>query len=266
MNTTVLLAMMSPQKKEKAMGSLYKRGGTWWVKYYRNGKAYRESAKSGKEAHARRLLKRREGEIADGKLPGIYFDRVTYDELEADFLVDYKVNGKKSLSETKERVKKNLTPFFSGMRVVDITTSEVNKYIKKRLDNEAAHATINRELSALKRMLRLGATQTPPKVDRVPHIPMLTENNVREGFFDYDLYTAVRGALPAYLQPIATFAYKTGWRKSEILKLTWDRVDLHQGTVRLETRETKNAEARTIYLDDELKDIFIGLWNERKQR
>jgi hypothetical protein len=42
---------------------------------YRNGKPYRESTKSNKEADAKRLLKRREGEISQGKLPAIYFDR-----------------------------------------------------------------------------------------------------------------------------------------------------------------------------------------------
>ncbi len=31
------------------MGSIYKRGKTFWVKYYRNGKPYFESAKSDKE-------------------------------------------------------------------------------------------------------------------------------------------------------------------------------------------------------------------------
>jgi hypothetical protein len=32
------------------MGSIYKRGETYWIKYYRTGKPYRESTKSTKEA------------------------------------------------------------------------------------------------------------------------------------------------------------------------------------------------------------------------
>ena len=58
------------------------------------------------------------------------------------------------------------------------------------------------------------------------------------------------------------FAYKYGWRKSEILKLQWEQVDFHAGTVRLEPGTTKNREARTVVLTDELMKMlrqrFIG--------
>ena len=80
------------------MGSIYKRGTTYWIQYYRNGKPYRESTKSRKEADAKRLLKKREGEISEGKLPGIYFDRVKFDELAEDFITDYEINGVLSAS------------------------------------------------------------------------------------------------------------------------------------------------------------------------
>jgi len=42
---------------------IYKRGNTYWLKYYRNGKPYYESTKSDKETKAKDLLKKREGEI-----------------------------------------------------------------------------------------------------------------------------------------------------------------------------------------------------------
>jgi integrase len=269
------------------MGKIYKRGKTYWIKYYRNGKPYRESTKGTKEAEAKRLLKRREGEISQGKLPGIYFDRVRFDELAEDFLRDYILNKKKSLGRAKISVD-HLKEEFEGVRITEITSPRIEAYIEKRLEwacrkchksfdpqdecpfcnsddlkSGVANATINRELSALKRMLNLGARQTPPKVDRVPWIPMLKENNTRKGFFEHGGFLALREALPDYLETIVTFGYNFGWRLSEILGLTWDRVDLKNGIVRIETGETKNDDARTVYLDDELNDMFRQLFINR---
>ncbi len=47
-----------------------------------------------------------------------------------------------------------------------------------------------------------------------------------------------------------TFGYHSGWRISEILGLTWDKVDLREGIVRLDPGETKNEEGRTLYLNE----------------
>lgn len=85
-----------------------------------------------------------------------------------------------------------------------------------RQETGAAAATINRELSALRRML---------KAERLPHrshIGLLREDNARKGFFEEAQYLSVRAHLPQHLQPVATFAYITGWRiRSEILLPTW---------------------------------------------
>jgi hypothetical protein len=37
------------------MGSLYKRGTTWWIKYYINGVRKRESAETSKQKEAEQL-------------------------------------------------------------------------------------------------------------------------------------------------------------------------------------------------------------------
>ncbi|MGD8764477.1 MAG: site-specific integrase [Desulfobacteraceae bacterium] len=94
---------------------------------------------------------------------------------------------------------------------------------------------------------------------------MLKENNVRKGFFEHGDFLALRDALPSYLKGFVTFGYKFGWRFSEIAGLTWSQVDLAQGIVRLEVGETKNDDARTVYLDDELNEIFRRQWESRKE-
>jgi len=85
------------------MGCIYRRKGTknWYIKYYRNGKPYQESSCSDKKAVAERLLKIREGEISRGKLPGICFDRVRFDELVEDYLTDYRINNKRTLNKAE---------------------------------------------------------------------------------------------------------------------------------------------------------------------
>ena len=98
------------------MGHIYKRGHVYWIKYYRNGKPYRESSRCKKEVEAKRLLKKREGEISQGKLPGIYFDRVTFDELAEDFIRDYRINQKKSTKRATRSVAQ-LKKHFEGLRV-----------------------------------------------------------------------------------------------------------------------------------------------------
>jgi integrase len=122
---------------------------------------------------------------------------------------------------------------------------------------------MNRELAALKRMLNLGAKCTPPKVSRVPYIPMLKERNVRKGFFEHWDFLALRDALPHHLKGFVTFAYRTGWRADEVRNLEWKQVDRFNWIVTLEPGETKNDDPRTVYLDEELKEVFRELWKNR---
>jgi integrase len=53
-------------------------------------------------------------------------------------------------------------------------------------------------------------------------------------------------------------------RISEIAKLSWDKVNRDEWYIRLESTDTKNKHPRTIYLDDELKEVFQWQWDKRK--
>jgi integrase len=252
-------------ERSEAVGSIYRRNGSkkYYIKYYKNGEPFSESTKSDKLGVAKRLLKLREGEISQGKIPGICFERVRLDELVEDYLSDYRINKKKTLGHAK-RYAENLKEEFGGMKVPDITTTRIKGFIEKRMADKLTNASINRELSALKRMFSLAVKTTPPKASMVPYIPMLKEDNVRKGFFEHDKYLALLGALPRYLKPLLTFAYLTGWRWGEIVGMKWSQVNLKDGIVRLEPGETKNGKGRTLFLEPELLGLLKDLHRNRR--
>jgi len=257
-------------KGKKGNGSVFQRGEVWWFKYYRNGKAYRESSGSAKEIDARKLLKKRLGEIALDRFIGPESERVR--SLAEDYLNDYRVNGRKSADKALRMVKRldeegketdsELMKCFGECKAHQVRTDNVKKYVTHRLEQGAANATINRELAALKRMYTLGIQAE--RIQRRPHIPMLEEHNVRQGFFERGEFLKFRAALPDYLKPVVTFAYFTGWRRGEILRLRWNQVDLTAKSVRIEGESTKNKKARTIVLDGELLEAIQGQWEKRK--
>lgn len=130
----------------------------------------------------------------------------------------------------------------------------MREYIAARQSAGASNATVNRELAALKRALTLAVQGR--KILTRPYVPMLAENNARQGFFERDQLDAVQRHLPEAIRPIAGFAYLTGWRVSEVLRLTWRQVDFGAGTVRLEPGTTKNREGRMFPMTPELRALL----------
>jgi integrase len=169
---------------------------------------------------------------------------------------DYLVNEHRSVRRLKDYLR-HLTAHFGDVRVNTITTDSIKTYIQKRQSHAAANGTINRELSCLKRMFRLAAQNTPPKVAQVPHIPLLQEHNVRSGFFTHEEFLAVRGTLPDHAQVAVTIAYYTGMRIGEILGLKWSQVDLVEGKISLTPLQTKTETPRIVYLVPDLNRVLV---------
>ncbi len=249
------------------MGQLRRRGSIWWVRYYRNGKRYEESSGSDKKGKAIDLLKIREGDGAHGIPVTPKIGRLRFEEAAADVVTDYRVNGKRSLAHVEGRIENHLTPYFGGWRMTAITTADLRAFTAARQEAGASNAEINRELAIVKRAFRL-AIQAGKLLHR-PHIPMLEERNVRQGFFERQEFELVREKLPAELRGVITFAYLTGWRvPSEVLPIQWAQVDrVKAKTVRLEPGQTKNADGRTLPYEllPELAKVIETQWKDHER-
>jgi hypothetical protein len=124
---------------------------------------------------------------------------------------DYKENGQKTLAHAKAQIEHGLRPFFGDMIAEDVDSEQLEKWIawrrQHRLRKSAARmsrkpASINRELSLLRRAYQLGYERKPPMVEKIPPIKKLAENNVRKGFVTAEQYKAVMEELPEHLKPI----------------------------------------------------------------
>jgi len=78
------------------------------------------------------------------------------------------------------------------------------------------------------------------------------KGNARRGFFEKAQLDTLLAVLPAPLDDMARFGFATGWRRGELLGLTWEAVSREE--VRLGT--TKNGEPRSVPLDSELAAII----------
>ena len=149
-----------------------------------------------------------------------------------------------------------------------VGTSQIAGYVEKRQGEGAAKATINRELALLRRAFSIGFDAEPQKVSRVPKFHkfiMSEQRNERRGLVEEAQYRKLAEAAGEFwLRGLLALAYTYGFRKSELLNMRCEQVDLLNDTVSLFSGTTKNGEGRTVKLTEEGRQLVTEL-REGKQ-
>lgn len=258
--------MQDKKRSHRPRGSIYTRPDSpyIYIAYSAAGRKIRENTHLTNQKAARKLLDSRLGAVANGDSLPCDVSKTTLGELLEMVRTDYRINSKKSLKAIEHRVRLHLAPFFyilldqdgkftGGMRSVRVSSTHINNYIAARQQDGASNASVNRELAILKRGYKLGMECTPAKVLRVPKIPHLKEINVRKGFVESatrDRLATECAKVGLWLRTMFELGMLCGWRRSELVNLRVNQIDLIGRTIRLNVGETKNGAGRLAAMTD----------------
>lgn len=245
-------------------GSIYRRGERWAVEFWKGGVQHRESARTTSEQEAIAHLRKRVEEFAQGKYAGARSERVTVADLLKLVTADYATAGNRTDRTLKYRVAA-LASELGHLRAAKVSPSAVDAYKAKRLSEGKAKATINRELACLRRAYRLAERSRPPLIsaNSVPSIELYREDNVRQELLDHRDYVALLAHLPAPIDDAVAFAYLSGWRRAEVLGLTWLEIDRAHGLITPPPAQSKNGEPRDLPLSPALSALIEKRWQAR---
>lgn len=233
---------------EKEPGS-----GVWWICFFADGQKHRERV--GKKSIAIKRYQIRKTEIYEGRFFPLRHGP-TIAALKEDLFENYRLNNQnlEPIETSWKRVKTKL----AGVRAESLTTEKMNRYIAARAAEGYANASINRDMAMLKRMFRLAARTTPPKIRRMPMFPSrLKEAAPRSGFVVDAQYRKLQAQpIEIWLQTFLAIAYKFGLRKEELLSLRVGQVDLAERVIRLDPGTTKNDEGRIAPMTSEIHELL----------
>ncbi len=248
-------------------GSVYSRKWTyqgkkrkaWGIRYSVNGGAITRKivsdTKDGaqaeldriKEDHKNRLLGVAEGKTLADLVP-LYLPHKEYQGREMDTI--------------RARLN-NLLPVFGTLALDTIDAEAIDGYIQARKAAGVENATINRDLSALRNMLRL-AVRKWKWLRQEPYFEDLPEHGARE----YELSEADQAPLLEACSPelrdLILAAIYTGMRQGELIKLTWAQVNLTDRVIDFEP--TKRGRKRLMPIGEPLYYILGRMRATRQSR
>jgi integrase len=249
--------------------SLFKRGTTWWVRYCRAGRKFRQSLQTENRKVAEDLRLNLEYKLRRGDVV-VAEKRVAIDA----FLEEYRmfsVSHKRPKSHVIDMAR--ITDFIRSVKakhVADIETAEVTAFLsQKAVKDSVCPTTVLRYREALHAFLthakRLGYVRENP-VSAVPR-PRIPDRDPR--FLSLDQIDELLAKLERHtLRPIAaTFVY-AGLRRSELCWLTWDDLDLRSDPPVLRVRAKsvagqawmpKTKRNRTVPVSPKLRAILSEL-------
>jgi integrase len=169
----------------------------------------------------------------------------------------YKEHASKRASA--KRMEQRLEHFkrtFGRARLDAIDQYRIEKYLTQRR-KKVAPPTVNSDLRLLKNLFNRAVEWGFLSASPAAKIRQLREDPARERYLSQEETGRLIACAPDHLRPIIQTALLTGMRRSEILGLTWDRVNLERRMIYL--HRTKSGKPRWVAIGDDLHELLEAL-------
>ena len=154
---------------------------------------------------------------------------LTFSAAADDYVKRLEESGGKNIKTKRRQLRMYLKPYFGATRLDAISSFTIEKYKKRRLNQTAAEATVNRELATLSHLFNSSVEWK--WLDRVPARPRKFAESagriiaLTDEECDRLMTAAIASATPD-LWLFVAFGLNTPMRHSEILAARWERLDL----------------------------------------
>ena len=161
----------------------------------------------------------------------------TFPEAAGEYLDRLRAENGKNINAKNRQINQHLIPFFRNQTFTAITTEDIERYKRKRVEFGAAPATVNRELAVLSHILNKAVEWKwiPVKPFTVRRFK---EQNGRIVFLTTEQCKALEVAashdLNENIHAFVVVGLRTGMRHQEILQMRWDDVDFNKMTIWIE--------------------------------
>jgi integrase len=235
-------------------GNIFLRRRTYWIRYPYAGKERRESTHTDDKAKAERLLHKRLDAVDEGRpLIDVSKRKATVNDLIDALEADYEMKRRRS-QRTLRSLMKHVRDAIGGMRALHVSADDWRNYVVARQRENAAPATIARELAHLRSAFQIALDSD--RIIKIPKFPTVTVHNARDVLIQPGDAGRLLAAMPDWLRDAVEFELRTGWRGIEMRQLRWADVLWDAGVIRLREANSKNDEARDFPLVGVVREII----------
>ena len=198
------------------------------------GSQIRRSTETTDKKLAERIYHKVLGELATGKwLECEPAEEKTVGELFSKYLEEHSKPNKSKASYVRDKgiLARIETEFGSDVTLAEISASAISDYKAKRREAQATPGTINKELGLLRHVFEMALIWEWIEENPAIRIPKEKVKNRMERWLTKEEEDRLLKVCPEWLHDMVVFALNTGFRKGEILSLTWNQVDWTRKTI-----------------------------------